>query len=808
MEKQEENKNINKDICFHCGSYNKHPLEHKINGVVKYFCCMGCKTACELIYYSGADSYYETRDIDEIKPLSEKENKFPFESSFFREKYIEKKDDSLEMTLYLENIHCPSCIWVIEKVLEKEKGMESVQVNYTNKKAKITWNDNVISLEKIVNIFNKIGYPPQPIELNSDKISIEKNNYLLLALAFNAFGVVSTMFLLEPFYFSYVTDMDITSSKLLKYLSLVITTPIYFMTIKPFFKSFINSIKYKFFNMDANIFMASLLIYAYSVFATITNKNVLYFDCLNMFLFFIILGRIIEQTIKNNVVNKYQDSFNFENLYATISKEDEEKVVHLEEVKIGDVLVVKNDDFVPLDGHILYGEAYLNESLITGESTPVKKIENDTVIAGSRNEGNTFYYKVSKNNQDSTINQIKKLIQEIGSHKSDFKNFTDKYSNIFFIVTSIISVFTFLLYLNKGFDVALLNAVSVIVSACPCALGLAMPLAVSISSYNAIKKGILFKTPDSFQKIANVNQIILDKTGTITLGKIQVTKIVSICDFSENKLMEIACAIERFSEHPIAWSIVKYAYSIDVEVKKASGFQEHLGKGVEGIVDKNKYFIGNYKYLKEQNINNINDNIIEQVKNENLVFISNEKNILGFFFIKDELRDNVQETIDTWKNEGYEISIISGDKKENLDKISNQIGIDNNHADFLPKDKLDYVSNLNKNNNTMMIGDGINDTLAMKESSVSISVCANNNIVNTNVDVIVLNKDFESLLNVTKISKRTYENIKQSVFISILYNIIVIPLAVSGNITPLIASILMPFSSLLVIINSSKLYKE
>ncbi len=807
---EEKRKNSNKliEICFHCGLPSKSNYQAVINDKEEQFCCFGCISACKLIYSSGAESYYKNRiNFSEI-PVQAKNIDLPYESKSFYQDYVKEELDNLSIKFYVESIHCPSCIWVIEKVLEKEFDIKSVNINYTAKTVKISWDKNKTTLKEIVETLISIGYTPQPVEIVNTEENISKNNKdLLLKMTVAGFGATSIMFLSEPFYFKYVQDLNLEASTFLKYISLIISTPVYFYCIKPFYKSIISAIKYQTFSVDSNIFIGATLIYIYSIWAVFTNNQV-YFDCLTMFLFLILIGRFVESTVKENIFIKVNQSINNYPKQSVLVEKDIEKVIYTKDIKPDDIILIKSGEQISIDGEIVYGSGYINESVITGESKALYKKLNDKVISGSILIDGFLYIKTEKIGSDTTLNKIIDLSENILTTKSQINLFTDKASNLIISFSLLCAFLAFIINLDKGVNIALLSAVSVIVVTCPCAIGLAIPASISIASSMGLKKGILFKNSKSFELINKTNNIIFDKTGTITYGDMKVSDIECFNGYNKNNLIEITASVERYSEHPIAKAIVSHLNKEKLNIFKAQDFKSFIGKGVIGKLNENELIVGKRDFLIENNIQ-----IPEQTKNSNdfktQVFVAYNCLLVGIIYLEDQLKKDAVSVINKLKSKNIDICILSGDKNSVVKNIAELAQIELFRGEMNPESKAEYIKSINKKNTiTMMVGDGINDTPAMSSADISVAITSSNDLTNLKADIVILNKDFSAINDMFDISNRTFKIIKQNIFLSFLYNLIVIPIAITGYISPLIAAILMPLSSFIVLFNSLKILRK
>jgi Cu2+-exporting ATPase len=811
MEEKTEDKHLslNSGLCFHCGLPVRKGFKSKIAREEKEFCCSGCKIACELIYSVNAGSYYKNRIGFSEAPVKNEKKPYPYNSELFRKQYLQSNNGTItEVTLHLENLHCPSCIWVIEKVLGNLPGIKTLSVNFTTQRANIAWDESKLSLQYIIDTLLKIGYPPAPVEKSGTENNIHnKNASFLMRMVISAFGMISTMFLAEPTYFSYVQDLDQLSARVLQYLALIIATPVFLYVIVPYFKGFINAFRYRVFTMDLTIFSGASLIYLYSTLATLKGHSPVYFDCLTMFLFLITLGRFIECSIQQKIFHKAEQSIKNYPKQATVIKNGENIIVHTDEIKPGDLILVRPGEQVPVDGYVTEGESHADESLISGESNPVSKKQGNKVFGGSVNLEGAIYFKAEKIAVDSTLQQIAALAENINTKKSFRQSSFDKIANSFIAFVLLLTIAVYIYYLKQNPEIAVLRAIAVLVVSCPCAIGLSMPAVFSLAGYAGLKDGILFKNPDSFEQISKANHIVFDKTGTLTEGKMSLDLVKSLSSYSNEEILEIAAAIERYSEHPVAWAIVAGSNQKKLKTKKAIDFKAYPGQGVKAHLEGNEYFIGTFKFLKDNG--NIGNKINETENNFGTkVFIGSENGLLGYFILSDQIKEKVTETLENLKKENIGITLLSGDKKNIVEKVARLLGINDVISEVLPEQKAEYISRLRKQGHrVIMAGDGINDAPAMTEADAGIAIGGKSNLTSINADIIILNNNFSTIWKTIKLGKKVEKIIKQNLLVSFTYNLLVIPFAVTGYITPLWAGVLMPCSSLIVLLNSLRVRK-
>jgi Cu+-exporting ATPase len=538
----------------------------------------------------------------------------------------------------------------------------------------------------------------------------------------------------------------------------------------------------------------------------------LYFESSAMIIYFIKLGRFIESNSMEKTKEAIKELVQITPQSALIKIEDDEKEVTIDEVKKGDILICKPGMKVAVDGIIVKGSSHFEESFITGESKPSKKGKGEKVIAGSINLDGYIEYTAEKIGPDSTISEMVRLVVEAANSKAPIQRIADKVSGIFVPSIILIAIVTLILYLIIGQNIneSLIAFVTVLVVACPCALGLATPLALVVSIGTASRNGILIKKSETLENIKKIDMILFDKTGTLTNGKLSISKIYNYSNYDDKKLLKLISSIERKSSHPIAIAFKDY-YDPKIII---NNFDNIPGIGVSAEVDKIKMYIGNNKLIKKMNIKNKYEKVEKELSksgNSILYIIENNK-IIALIGVKDILRDNAKYTIKYLLNIGKEIVMLSGDNKETANNIAKELGIRNVIADVLPSEKEKILKKYkDAGYKTMMIGDGINDAPSIVSSDVGVSLSGGTDIAVDSADVVIIQDDLSKIIKLFMISKKTIRIIKQNLFFAFIYNIIMIPMAIGIfkpcgiTISPMIASIFMTLSSLSVVFNSLRL---
>lgn len=572
----------------------------------------------------------------------------------------------------------------------------------------------------------------------------------------------------------------------------------------------IKNIWHKMPNMDSLVGIGVIVNYGYSLYNSIIvfrgNLHAihnLYFEASAMIILFVKIGRYIDTKNKAKAVDTIKNLVTITPQNGVILKDGKEKRVTINEIKKGDIVICKPGEKIAVDGVIIKGNTHTDESFITGESNPVSKKMGDKVIAGSINYDGYIEYEAEKIGKDSSISNIVQMVVEATNTKAPIARLADKISGYFVPAIFIIAILSFALnfIIKQNITTAILALVSVLVVACPCALGLATPLAMVVSIGRCSKKGILIKSSEILEAISKIDTIVFDKTGTLTLGKLQVVDMVG-----DEENFKILQSLEAKSNHPIAKSIVANAS----QTYDVYDFEEIAGMGIKGQINGKNYFAGNNKFLKSKNIENIFQKEEEEYskKGESIVYLFTDSKILSIVGLADEIKPNMKEVINNLHKKGKKVVMLTGDNNETARIIADKLQITEVVSNVSPQEKLEKIKELNQNKNCLMVGDGINDSPALKAATVGVSVQNGTDISNDASDVILLNENMETVCELFNIGNKTIKIIKENLFWALFYNVCMIPLATGLfqlSINPMFASLAMTLSSFTVVINSLRL---
>ena len=722
-----------------------------------------------------------------------------------------------KVILKIDGMSCSACQNRVEKYLNKQDGV-TASVNLVMAQALIEYDNEKVNIEDLERFVEESGYTS--LGVYNEELEDKKDNtkYYLIILAIVVvllmYVSMSHMIGIPVVPFLHMIKHPINYGVAL----LILTIPFIIFGFD-IIKSGINKLIHKSPNMDSLVTIGVLTSFIYSlvnlILIILGNKMLveqLYFESSAMIIYFIKLGRYIDQNAKAKTKEAIKELVQITPQSAIIKTESGEKEVTIDEVKKGDILICKPGMKVAVDGVIVNGGTHLDEAFITGESIPSKKSKNDKVIAGSINIDGYIEYKAERIGPDSTISEIVRLVVESTNTKAPIQKLADKVSGVFVPSIFIIAILTLIVYLiiGKSFNDSIISFVTVLVVACPCALGLATPLAIVVSVGRSAKEGILIKTSEILENANKVDTVVFDKTGTLTYGTLRFSKINNYSKYKDNELLKIVAGLENNSTHPIASAFKEY-YDSKIKVDK---FNNISGIGVSGVINKKEIYIGNNKLFKKLNItSDKEEDEKELLENGNsIIYVIENKKIIALIGVKDIIRDNAKNVIKELKNLEKEVIMLSGDNKIAAGIIAKELGINKVIANVLPNEKTKVIKELiNNNHRVMMIGDGINDAPSLASATIGVSINSGTDIASDSADVILMQDDLSKIITLLNISKKTIRIIKENLFWAFIYNILMIPIAIGllkplgVTISPMIASIAMTISSLCVVLNSLRL---
>ena len=769
-----------------------------------HFCCKGCQGVYHLLGSEGLSTFYDKLGDTTLQPanqdISADLEKFDLEG--FKNKYIKTTQEGLsQIHLIIEGIHCSACVWLNEKVLHKTDGVIEASINYTNNKAKVVWDPEEVKLSKIIETIRAIGYNAYPYDpsLQEERANKTKKEYYLRILV-AVFGTMNIMWIAIAHYAGYFTGMQQNFKDILNVAEFILATPVLFYSGWIFFRGAYFGFKNKIVNMDTLVASGALSAYIYSIYAMISQHGEVYFDSVVMIITFVLVGKYLEVLSKKHAVDTLDSIMGSTPTEVTTLKEGVKSLVSIENVQVGDIIELKPGEKVVIDGIVTSGQGSFDESSLTGENEPIYKQKNDAILSGSLCLDSVVHYKASKDVSGSLLTSIVSLLEESITKKPHIEQLANNISGYFSNIILLIALLTFAgwYFVNGSFETALIVGISVIVIACPCALGLATPMATLVGISIAAKRGILFKEATFLETMAKSKVLALDKTGTLTEGKPSVVQAALFEGFDPALLL----ALVETSNHPVSKGIVRY---MKQENNGLTTIQlEHIksieAKGIEATFKGKKLLGGNAALLQERGI------AVDAASENSLFYFALDQTLLARFELSDTIREGAKEAISNIQALGIKVMMLTGDHEQSAQKVAKEVGIEEVHAKLLPQEKSALIQNFqNKGEVVVMVGDGINDAIALAQSNIAIAMGQGADVAINVSDVVLLDEKPQSIFEAYKISRRTFTAVKENLGFSLLYNVIAVPLAVMGFVNPLIAALSMSLSSLVVVGNSMRI---
>lgn len=774
-------------------------------------CCPGCQAVATAIVDGGLENFYQFRTVANDRPDTnpQGEQRFAiYDLPEVQSEFVIPFDDSFKQAnLLLEGITCAACSWLIETHLKKNPAIQSVTVNVSTHRCAIVW-DSHESLAEIFRSLSAIGYTPRPATDDQQQQLIKKENRIaLFRIGVAGFGMMQAMMVAVGMYTG-ATDFWLD---FLRWLSMLVATPVVFFSAWPFFQAAWRSVKMRHLVMDVPVALAIGLAYLASVWATVTSTGEVYFESVSMFTFFLLLGRYVELRARHRNRLAFGNLAQLMPLTACCLREENgcevEQNLPLTVLKPGDLILVKPGETFPCDGRVVGGQSAVVEALLTGESHPVTKAAGDKVIAGTMNQHSPLKVEVIAVAGQTQLSAIERMATRAADEKPQQVLAADRTARFFIARLLIVCSAVFVFWLWYRPEDAFWITLSVLVVTCPCALALAMPAALSAATANLRKRGFLVARGHVIEGLNDITRVIFDKTGTLTRGQFVVENVIPLPStiLSRDELLALAAALEAGSNHPLAVAFNPWRDRVT-----ASDIRQITAAGVEGKIDNTGYRLGTIAFItewldKNQSMKLPND-FLPQESHHTWLLLADEKQPLAWIDLADEIRPDAPLLIQTLKKHGIAIELLSGDQPAAVSYLAQQLGIDTFTACATPGDKLSHLSARQAaGDKVLMIGDGINDVPVLAGADVSVAMASASDLAQTRADAVLLNNQLAVIAEALAIARRTKAVIQQNLRFSLLYNLLALPLAAAGMIPPWLAAIGMTASSLIVIFNALRL---
>ncbi|HHF3076384.1 TPA: heavy metal translocating P-type ATPase [Vibrio diabolicus] len=784
------------ESCYHCGEDVPANTDFKVDilGESRKMCCPGCETVAQTIVDSGLVSYYQYRTAP-----AEKADLVPeqlqalihYDNEDVQSEFVRNRENVSEVTLSLEGVSCAACAWLIEKQVSNTAGLVSIRVNTTTNRALLAWDKTQVRLSELLSVIHKLGYKAAPFEADKQEASYHRMmKQYLYRLGIAGLATMQVMMLAVALYLEVFGDLEPEFKNYFRWVSLIFATPVLLYSALPFYLNAWRSIKGRTLGMDVPVSIALIFAYVASLIATVTEQGEVFFESISMFTFFLLVGRFLEMRARRKAAAA---SGNLLKLIPAIATTLDGEQIPVKTLKVGDRIRVLPGEHIPADGKVISGRIHIDESMLTGESVHVVKREGDAVYAGTLNGDESFELEVMSSKTDSMISNIVRLQDEAQHSKPKIAEIADVVARYFVGAILIISAGTWFYWHQTKPDDAFWIMLSVLVATCPCALSLATPTALTCATSRMGNFGILLRKGHVFETLCKINHLVVDKTGTLTKGDIEICDTKVLSDLPKEDCLSLAAALEAHANHPIARSFASYAND-DFVVYEV---QNVIGSGIEGIWNGKIVKIGSAVFVQGK-----------ESDESHAVYLSVDGEHVASFYYRDPIRKESKAFVQRFADAGIKTTLLTGDSLSNARPVANEIGIDHVVASAKPEDKLAYLKSLDEDSITMMVGDGINDAPTLAGAHLSVAMGGGTDVAKASADMTLLGDNLEKLLEARLLALRTRKIIRENLAWSLGYNLLILPLAVAGLVAPYIAVVGMSASSIIVVSNSLRLLKE
>lgn len=718
-----------------------------------------------------------------------------------------------EETFKITGMTCAACSARIERVLQREAGIDQINVNLVMENGTVKYDPSQISIEEIYERVAKIGYEAFPMETKdetakrkSDELKRQKGKFIISLIL--ALPLLYTMF----GHFSFLGFIPVPELLMNGWFQFILATPIQFVLGWQFYVGAYKSLKSKSANMDVLVAMGTSAAYFYSLYLMLTHLGhsghvPLYFETSAVLITLILLGKYFEMRAKGHASDAISKLAALQVKDAEVERDGKIEMIAIDDVRVGDIVWVRSGQQIPLDGQVIEGSTTVNEAMLTGESMPVEKNIGDTVIGSTINQTNFIKLQVTHVGEDLVLNQIIKVVEEAQNDKPQIQRLADKISNIFVPTVVVLALLSFIVWFFVvtpfQFTAAFEIFIAVIVIACPCALGLATPTSIMVGSGRAAESGILFKTAEALEQAQHVDTIVFDKTGTITNGEPKVVHVYH--ETEEPTIGAYVKSLEMQSEHPLSKALVDY-YS-DEAVHTVSQYETHAGSGISGVIDDNRVRIGSIRFVTNNDLTQEQQDRIHSLAEQGatVVGMTINETLVAIIGVRDDPKAEAKAVIETL-NKNYDLVMLSGDSEQTAQAIGRELGFTRVIAEVKPDEKSKVVTeHQNEGKRVMMVGDGINDAPALMKSDIGVAMGSGSDIALESADIALVRNHLDGIADALQLSRLTIKNIKQNLFFAFCYNLIGIPIAAAGFLAPWVAGTAMAFSSVSVVLNALRL---
>lgn len=803
-------------ICYHCGERLEEETvvlseadQNNASGHDLKFCCHGCRSVYLLIKDSGNLSYYTYRT--DFAPRADKSDPDRLPYDVWDLDINRSQEGTKEIEFLIQGIHCASCVWLNEKILSQLPGIIQAEVYLSTNRARIIWDPDKISLREIAEAVASIGYLAVPVQKSDEKAVKKHSRQMLLRMAVAGFFTGNIMLISISLYAGYFSSINIFTRNFFHIISWLMATPVLVYSAAPFFRNAFTALRRGILSMDLLTSAGLTLAYGYSVYVTLAQQGEVFFDSICFVTFAILTGRYIEAKYKERTL------FYVENIGRSLPavahrvEDDSEEDLPVENINENDIIRVYPGEPVPVDGVLLVGAAEVDESMITGEFVPVNKKAGDNLYSGSRCMGAPLQVRVTAGSENSTLARLSDLARESMKEMPETQQTAEKISRYFIATVLLMGLATFSFwayYREGGMQSAVVNTVTLLIAACPCALNLSIPTAFIVGLQRAFSLGMLLKGGQVIDRLAKTDMVVFDKTGTLTVGAMKIQAQSHTVSTHQNRNNAVTVALEKAAgiKHPVAEALLSLDTS---ETVKAQQVENISGRGIRGRIENRDYIIGSPEFMAEFGL----EVPAGLYRNHNgtvacLAETGSRSELLSVYLLADELRPEAEKVISSISAR-HRVIMLTGDNIRSATQVAESLNITEFYAGQKPVDKKNMIEKWQQQGHRpVMIGDGINDVVALAAAGVGVSFANAAQVSAYSGDVLLLSENLYSFEKLLKLAQITSKRIRQNLIMSFLYNFTLLPLAFSGAIIPLVGAIAMSVSSLVVVLNSLRIYRS
>ncbi|MFT3759099.1 heavy metal translocating P-type ATPase [Thauera sp.] len=806
--------------CYHCGLPVPPETQHyvRIDGRSRRMCCVGCEAVAQSIVDNGLVDYYRHRDAmpetrREAMPVELQELGL-FDHPDFQKSFVRPVGEhEREASLILEGITCAACVWLNEKHVARQEGVSAVEINYATRRVRVRWDERRIKLSDILGAIQAIGYRAYPYDAErSEQIADRERRSMLWRVFVAGFGMMQVMMYAFPVYVAREGDMSWNMELLMRWASLLLTLPVVLYSAAPFFKRALRDIRLRRLGMDVPVALGVGSAFLASLWATLTDGPEVYFDSVTMFVFFLLGGRYLEMVARQKAVRGVEELGkvlpSFAERLAGWPEQVAGERVPASQLVVGDVLRVRPGEVIPADGIVVEGVGEVNEALLTGESLPVAKRAGDLLTGGSINVSSPLLFRVEHVGDETKLAAIRRLMERAAMEKPRVATQSDKVAEWFIVTLLALASLTGIAWYFIDSERALWVFVSVLVVACPCALSLATPTALTVGTDAMARMGVLVTRGHAIETLANATHFVLDKTGTLTYGRMRLDEVLPLGGRDAAGLTALAAAIEQGSEHPVAVGLREAARGM--QLPSVHALQAETGQGMQGALNGEAFWIGRPQYVAGA-AGLMPPPALESFAEQGgtVVALASAAGWQGLFRLADTVRAEAGPFVRQLAQDGIKLGVLSGDAPRAVAAVADELDIAEAHGGMSPQGKQGWIADLQKTPDAVvaMVGDGVNDAPVLAQAHVSVAMGGGTELARNQADIVLLNENLGSLGRAVLLARKTLRIIRQNLWWSFAYNFTSVPLAMLGLVTPWMAGVGMAGSSLLVVLNAMRLQR-